>query len=220
MILTCPRCSTRYLADASLFTPPGRNVRCAKCGHVWLQAPAGPESEPEPEPSVAERAAAEAIEPATPAAHRQRRLGSALAGVAGWAVLILLVLAAGAAGVKYRETIASFWPQTATLYAAIGMPVNLRGLEFSRVRYEDHAENGEPVLAITGELVNITSRTLPVPPIRVALSDGARRELYHWTFQAGVQTLAPGGRSAFMTRLANPPREARNVDIGFARDGE
>src|SRR5579863_3644422 len=61
MILTCPECATRYQTDAANFMPSGRKVRCAKCGHVWFQAPPAPEpeiqivheepvAEPEPEP--------------------------------------------------------------------------------------------------------------------------------------------------------------------------
>ena len=46
MILTCPECTTRYQTDASQFAPDGRKVRCAKCGHVWLQMPPAPEPEP------------------------------------------------------------------------------------------------------------------------------------------------------------------------------
>ncbi|MBV9063997.1 MAG: zinc-ribbon domain-containing protein, partial [Alphaproteobacteria bacterium] len=34
MILTCPQCATRYHAGDHSFTPAGRKVRCAKCGHV------------------------------------------------------------------------------------------------------------------------------------------------------------------------------------------
>jgi predicted Zn finger-like uncharacterized protein len=47
MILTCPNCATRYQTDA-VIQPPGRNVRCAKCGQVWFQPP----PEPEPEPAL------------------------------------------------------------------------------------------------------------------------------------------------------------------------
>src|SRR6185312_5400463 len=47
MILTCPECDTHYQADGSKFPAAGRNVRCAKCGHVWHQL--GPEPEPDPE---------------------------------------------------------------------------------------------------------------------------------------------------------------------------
>ena len=46
MILTCPACQTRYEADAAKFPPQGRDVRCARCGNTWRQAP------PEPEPEV------------------------------------------------------------------------------------------------------------------------------------------------------------------------
>jgi len=226
MILTCPLCTTRYLADAKMFAPPGRNVRCAKCGQVWFQTPAGPESEPEPEPTIEKQASAGA-EAASEmryamAATPQRWWGSAgaLAGALSWAALIVLVLGLGGATVKYRESIASLWPQTATFYAALGMPVNLRGLEFHGVTYRDQFDNGEAVLAISGQLVNVTMHELPIPPIRISLSDKERRELYHWTFDAGVTTLAPGAHSNFMTRLASPPQEARNVEVRFVRSGE
>jgi predicted Zn finger-like uncharacterized protein len=61
MILTCPACQTRYEADATKFPPEGRNVRCARCGEVWHQAPetaetpleAVPEPVPEPVPEAA-----------------------------------------------------------------------------------------------------------------------------------------------------------------------
>ena len=51
MILTCPQCATRYQADGSKFPAAGRNVRCAKCGHVWHQL--GPVPEPDPEAEIA-----------------------------------------------------------------------------------------------------------------------------------------------------------------------
>src|ERR1700687_5839812 len=44
MILTCPSCRTRYQADSAHFVTPGRNVRCAKCGHVWFQAAPTPDA--------------------------------------------------------------------------------------------------------------------------------------------------------------------------------
>jgi predicted Zn finger-like uncharacterized protein len=54
MILTCPECDTRYQADGSKFPAAGRNVRCAKCGHVWHQLGPAPEPDPEAELFVEE----------------------------------------------------------------------------------------------------------------------------------------------------------------------
>jgi len=224
MILTCPMCTTRYLADGRAFVPSGRNVRCAKCGHVWFQMPVGPETEPEPEPVVeAPAAAAGTVEAMADAGFvRQKRssLAANLATGAGWAVLVLLIFGLGAATVKYRDAIAELWPQTATLYAALGMPVNLRGLEIANVSYRNEVENGVLVLAVSGTLVNVTSHKLAVPRIWVGLSDDAKRELYHWSFDANATTLAPRSAADFSTRLTSPPREARHVEIRFAGAGE
>src|SRR5471032_2416724 len=55
MILTCPSCATRYQADEAKFPAAGRQVRCAKCGHVWHQGPLAPEEQvaETPEPVIA-----------------------------------------------------------------------------------------------------------------------------------------------------------------------
>jgi predicted Zn finger-like uncharacterized protein len=224
MILTCPLCSTRYLTDGRTFVPSGRNVRCAKCGHVWFQLPGGPETEPEAELQVSAPAQAAFVTVMVPdagfvAPSRRSSFVSEYVNAVGWAALAILILALGVGAVRYRQTIASLWPQSATFYAALGMPVNLRGIEIAGVSYRDEFENGETVLAVSGRLVNVSGHELPVPRILVSLSDGDKRELYHWTFYANVATLAPGAGSDFMTRLASPPREARHVEVRFAGAG-
>jgi predicted Zn finger-like uncharacterized protein len=49
MIITCPRCATRYLLETGVVRPPGRQVRCARCQHAWFQD-AAPEMAPQPIP--------------------------------------------------------------------------------------------------------------------------------------------------------------------------
>jgi predicted Zn finger-like uncharacterized protein len=246
MILTCPSCSTRYQTGSAVFAPPGRNVRCAKCGHVWFQAAPGAEAELEPEPIAASIAApvgsgtglvAEATptmgdsarvgagpavqDSMSPPVRRSRRFsGAALAQSAGWTALIFLIAALGWASVQYRQTIAGVWPQSASLYAAVGLPVNVRGIELTNISYQQEYQDGQPVLSVTGKVVNISNRELPVPEIRVVLLDDAKHELYHWNFDAGIPTLKPGGESTFVTRLSSPPPEARNLNVRFAESGD
>ncbi len=42
MIITCPRCSTRYVIDPGVLVPNGRPVGCTHCGHHWTQTPPAP----------------------------------------------------------------------------------------------------------------------------------------------------------------------------------
>jgi hypothetical protein len=99
------------------------------------------------------------------------------------------------------------------------MPVNLRGIALTDVAYQQEFEDGQPVLSVTGKVVNVSDRELPVPELQVVLTDDSRRELYHWTFDAGIPTLKPGAQSAFVTRLSSPPADARNLNIRFADAG-
>ena len=243
MILTCPSCRTRYQADSAHFHSPGRNVRCAKCGETWFQAAPESETQTEPEPVIAAPAivggatATEAAlsessaldfgagEPADEAPMRrpqraERSWGKMFAQAISWTVFFFLIGAIGWSIVQYRQTIASLWPQSASFYALIGMPVNVRGIAIANVAYKQEYEDGQPVLSVTGKVVNVSNKEQPVPEIRVVLLDDAKHELYQWTFDAGIPTLKPGSESAFVTRLQSPPAEARNLDVRFAEAGD
>ena len=230
MILTCPECATRYQTDVSNFVPDGRKVRCARCGHVWFQAA----PQPEPEQAIEEESvttaapAAEApvipqrdlAEPPAPTAIQAGRvpmLERMVLGV-GWAVLGLVVVVIGWSALHYSQDIAGLWPQSASFYRAIGMTVNTRGIEIETSDRQAHFEtqDDQQVLVITGNLVNITSRELSVPPIRVSLMDDAKRELYHWSFAPGVATLHAGQSVSFRTRLPNPPTAMKHIALNFA----
>jgi predicted Zn finger-like uncharacterized protein len=228
MILTCPACATRYQADAAKFPPEGRRVRCAKCGHVWHQPgpqPPEPEAAAAPEPAAKPEPALSGTRAFAPAATipdetRPFAMGARLAVAAGWAGLILVVLGIGYAAVRYREEIAMIWPQSAGVYSSLGLKIDGRGIRFDHVSYRRENENGQTVLAVTGDIVNSGTRELPVPQnILVTLSDGANHELYRWNFTPDVQTLKPGQSSPFNTRLSSPPAGARHLEVRFGPNG-
>jgi len=239
MILTCPSCSTRYTVDEAQFQPSGRTVRCAKCSHSWHQPAPEPEPAPAPEPQPEEEMAApipitepaedfaptpasgmRAFAPAAqvPQTPRGRAL-QAVAVAAGWLGLVVVVLLIGFSAVRYRQDIAAIWPQTASVYSGIGLRVNAGGIDFRNVAYKRENEDGQLVLVVTGEIVNLASRELPIPQtVRVTLKDADNRELYSWPIKPGAVTLKPGGVLNFRARVSSPPVAARFAVVSFAKD--
>jgi predicted Zn finger-like uncharacterized protein len=248
MILTCSSCDTRYSVDGSKFPAAGRTVRCAKCGNSWHQgaetpepeeamaAPAAAATTPQATPAPAADAAAPEADPdpypvntpsptrtyAPAAAIAQPRapLGPTLAVVAGWAGLIGVVLLIALGAVRYRQTVADIWPQSAGVYSDMGLHVSANGIDFRQVNYHRESEDGQMVLAVSGMIVNASSHALSVPQnVRITLSDASNHELYHWTFKPDATVLKPGQSVPFITRLSSPPAAARHLEVRFAKDG-
>ena len=147
-------------------------------------------------------------------------LGPKIAVAAGWVGLFAVVLLIVGAAVRYRQEIATIWPQSAGVYSSLGLHVNASGIDFRQVDYRRETEDGQIVLAVSGVIVNTGTRQLPVPQtVRVTLSDASNQEIYHWSFKPTATVLAPGQSVPFVTRLASPPAAARHLEVRFAKDG-
>ena len=193
--------------------------------------------EPEPEPMVAvtdapslvppiEHAPFVAHEP-TPAvadeeietfAARRKRLQSkrkATRKSSRWAAIALLLFALNVAVVGARNEVVRFLPQTASLFAAIGLPVNLRHLTFENVRITRDVQDGITVLMVEGTIASTSSKPVEVPRLRFAARSAAGQEIYTWTAKPERSLLGPGEKMKFSSRLAAPPADANDVLVRF-----
>jgi predicted Zn finger-like uncharacterized protein len=197
--------------------------------------------EPEPEPEIAAEPAPDLItiehapalapdDPSEPAAEAPpppedietiaaRRAKRAQKGNAwptpGVGTAILALLALNTALLAWRADVVRLMPQTASLYAAIGLPVNLRGLSFRDLATTAEAQDGVQVLIVDGSIVNATPRVIEVPRMRFSLRNDKGQEVYTWTAQPPKQLLAPGETLPFRSRLASPPRDSHQVLVRF-----
>jgi hypothetical protein len=127
----------------------------------------------------------------------------------------VLASAVAFAAIGLRASLVRVAPDLAGLYAAIGFPVNLRGLEFSKIKTMREMQDGIPVLVIDGEVMNVTRQPVEVPRLRLAVLGPDSRELYSWTALLSRSVLSEGETLSFRSRLASPPAEGTQVMVRF-----
>lgn len=129
--------------------------------------------------------------------------------------LILLLVCTVAALIAWRGSIVRHVPQLASLYATVGLPVNLRGLTFSDVKVSRDTHDGVQVLVVEGNIVSTASTPVEVPRLRFAMRNEVGGEIYAWTAMPSREVLGPGETMTFRSRLASPPGDGRDVTVRF-----
>jgi predicted Zn finger-like uncharacterized protein len=132
-----------------------------------------------------------------------------------WTALILILFGFNVALIGARSEIVRFMPQTAALFAAIGLPVNLRNLSFENVKISKEETDGVSVLVIDGTIVSAAGKAVEVPRMRFAVRNISGQEIYSWTALPTRSILGPGESLPFRSRLASPPADASDVVVRF-----
>ena len=150
-------------------------------------------------------------------ARRRRLQGKRLRSrrASRWTAIVLLLFAFNVAVIGARHEVVRFLPQTASLFAAIGLPVNLRQLDFGDVHITRETENGATILLIDGKVVSRANKPLEVPRLRFAARNAAGQEIYTWTARPQRSILPPGESMEFHSSLAKPPADANDVMVRF-----
>jgi predicted Zn finger-like uncharacterized protein len=224
MLIVCPSCASEYALDPDRIGDGGRKVRCAVCRETWLvRKPAASDAETSPAgrlPQTIDGVASGALPPndrpklpvraPRRAVRSQSRTGRALA-----VAMILTVLIAPPAAIGLRQQVVRQLPPTATLFAAIGLPVNLIGLELAGVRAAVEQEGSARVLVIEGEVRSTSAGPVLLPRLDLAIEDQGGADLYRWSAKPPVPQLGPGESARFTARLASPPPDGARLVASF-----
>jgi len=134
-----------------------------------------------------------------------------------WTAIVLMLFAVNVVAIGGRDAVVRVLPQTASFFAAIGLPVNLRHLSFENVKISKEVQDGVNVLIVQGAIVSTANKPITVPRLRFAARDAAGQEIYVWTALPSRSILGPGEHLEFSSRLASPPAGARNVMVRFSK---
>ena len=183
------------IADAPSLVPPIE------------QAPLPEAAEAEPDSEEVESFAARRQRLQTRRKHTRRS--------SRWTAVILVLVAFNVALVGARNEVVRYLPQTASLFAAIGLPVNLRHLKFENVRISKEAEDGVTMLIVEGAIVSDAGKPMEVPRLRFAARNATGQEVYTWTALPSRSILGPGERLEFRSQIPAPPADASDVMVRF-----
>jgi predicted Zn finger-like uncharacterized protein len=132
-----------------------------------------------------------------------------------WTAIILVLIGINVTLVGARSEVVRYLPQTASLFAAIGLPVNLRGLQFEDVKISDEVQNGLTILNVQGVIVSAAGKPVEVPRLRFAARNASGQEVYTWTMPPPRSILEPGERLPFHSQVPAPKVDARDIMVRF-----
>ena len=230
MIISCPSCATRY--QWSEDTQQNRlTITCRVCGHGWQQSkiidiyptetpnlpvPATIDNSFEPEREV--RRLVEAARDAKD--HFKEQQKRKMQRLRAWVTLGFITLTPIVAATAYPSQVVAIAPISIKVYQALGMDINIYGLEIRKLSQQYAVIEGQRVLTIKGEIQNISNAVQKIPSLRFGLDNPETQEVYHWTLDTASRPLRMGESTSFITRVASPPETAQQVKIRFARPDE
>ena len=232
MQLTCPKCNARYNVAEEVVPPAGRTARCSVCETTWWATPPMLDSF-DAKPSKAEvkaklaalLAAAEkakkAAKPGPKEAARRKAQGrvnliNGLAIVIPWLLAACFLFGALGSAIIYRSEIVKIWPKTATIFAKLGLPANLYGVDIQSVSVTTTLEAKGPRIEVKGVLKSVSREPEFVPYLKLTLVDPAGNEKLSWMIDPGIEVLQPGVAHRFSSSRTNPVRGPLNAVLVFA----
>ncbi|WP_346732982.1 zinc-ribbon domain-containing protein [Methylobacterium sp. GC_Met_1] len=235
MLIVCPSCASAYEIEAGKVGMEGRSVRCAACRETWFISPAdvlagheaelAAETDPVADSAWEEATAAvwEAADLPIPVARastakrpKARSWGIGLTPALAFGLTLLAALPLVCLA---RATVVRAVPQTAALFARIGLPVNLRGIAIRDVMaYSNPSEDGRAAeLVVEGDLMGVAASDVPVAPLSAEILDAGGRVLRTFPVAAPRAVLGHAEAARFRGSLTSPPAEGRAIVVRFAQ---
>jgi hypothetical protein len=141
--------------------------------------------------------------------------GGGLAVVAAWAVFVSVISGVMLALISFRNDIMTALPGTADLYQTLGFEVVHSGVDFADVSYRWRTADGKPMIEVTGQVVNMTGRTVTVPRVLVNVRDAGGGDAVKATANVPTQELAPHERASFSLEFLSPPADVAQIELEF-----
>ncbi len=225
-VVRCASCGARWTArnedePTDLFDdpePPTLASQLASAEQIPVAALEG-EVEAE-EPPVSALPGEELPKVFRARADAERRLRAATATGVIWAGMAATMAVMVIGALIFRIDVVRIMPGSAGAYAAVGLPVNTVGLVIDRdsIKAQPSMKDGHAAVTITGTIRNITEHEVTAPPLRVELMSKDDTRVAGQLAAAADAKIPPGQIRHFSITFLDPPRTAKDLQIGFATE--
>ena len=130
------------------------------------------------------------------------------------AVLLVIVLVAALAAIFWFLAPAE-WKARVGLAEGAQTPLQLMMTHSDR----QALESGNELLAVSGRVINPTTKAQRVPPIQAELRSKAGEVVYRWTIAPPTATLAPGASARFNSAEVNVPAGGEELTVSLGAPG-
>ncbi len=132
--------------------------------------------------------------------------------VTGLCTLVLMI----GAGFSFRTDIVRAFPSLAGTYEALGLGVNVVGLEFRDVKTLLALRRGADVMQVDARIYSVAPGKVDVPPVVVTLLNDDGAALYEWSVAPSVPVLQSGEVVDFSSQVTAPPPGVSRVRLTFS----
>lgn len=140
------------------------------------------------------------------------------AQITGYVAAAFLFLALIVGGFAFKAQLVNAWPPAAMIYEIASAPVSLKGeglvMESLSATLLKDAE-GQDVLVLKGRVINLTEKTVDVPPMIAVLRSTNGEDGESWIIDSPADQVAPGASFVFTSDYPAAPRGVGSVNLAF-----
>lgn len=135
--------------------------------------------------------------------------------------LVSAVILIGMLGFGYfgRIKIVETFPSMAGVYEAMGLGVNVVGLDFADIKTLRTLVDGKEVLIVTANIIGMQAERVNVPQVVITLIGAKGEALYVWSVRPEARSMTAGQSASLRTQLTLPPGNVARVKLAFAGGG-
>ncbi|WP_114393452.1 zinc-ribbon domain-containing protein [Oleisolibacter albus] len=135
-----------------------------------------------------------------------------------WGGLVVVVAGLAASVLLLQEPVMRLWPPAARLYETLGLWHELgAGLAIpgDRLKSEFRDVEGNPMLFVSGEVVNISDAAQPVPDVEVTAVGEDGKALFSWRVVPSARRAFPKQAIPFQSTTPERGGPAKSISVRF-----